>query len=65
MIPQRHHFEDGGRLCYVSMIELAELPTHAHQTAILADLQAGMDEWAGVVADRQDVFAERILVVDR
>ena len=47
------------------MIELAELPTHAHQTAILADLQAGMDEWAGVVADRQDVFAERILVVDR
>jgi hypothetical protein len=65
VIPQRHHFEDGGRLCYVSIIELEELPTQAHQTAILADLQAGMDEWAGVVADRQDVFAERILVVDR
>jgi hypothetical protein len=65
VIPQRHHFEDGGRLCYVSIIELEELPTQAHQTTILADLQAGMDEWAGVVADRQDVFAERILVVDR
>ena len=65
VIPQRHHFEDGGRLCYVSIWELSSLPSEPDQERILTDLQLGMEAWSDVVADRQDTFAERILAVDR
>lgn len=65
VIPQRHHFEDGGRLCYVSILELPALPPVDTQDGILAGLQSGMEMWTGVVADRQDAFAERILAVGR
>lgn len=65
VIPQRHHFEDGGRLCYVTILELKQLPSAREQKAVLTELQRGMEAWSGAVADRQDAFAERILAVDR
>jgi hypothetical protein len=65
VIPQRHHFEDGGRLCYMSILELSALPSLADQNALLIDLQSGIERWSGIVADRQDTFAEQILAVDR
>ncbi|MCU1488883.1 MAG: hypothetical protein JWM85_288 [Acidimicrobiaceae bacterium] len=62
VIPQRHHFEEGGRLCYVDVYELGE---GGIDPGLLDALQTATDEWSEVVADRQDVLAKRLLLVER
>ena len=62
VIPQRHHFEDGGRLCYV---DLYELPGDDVAPEFLDELQSATDSWGELVADRQDVLARRLLLVER
>jgi uncharacterized protein YndB with AHSA1/START domain len=64
IIPQRHHFEDGGRLCYVTLFELARVPEPAAQRRALDDLGSLLARWEGVIADRQEAFVERQLVIE-
>jgi hypothetical protein len=65
VIPRRFHFEDGGRLCYVALVELEALPDPAAQRATLAALNERLARWDGALEDRQEAFAERVLLVDR
>lgn len=65
VIPQRHHFEDGQRLCYVLIHELSRLPDNETQRAALQLLGAELGHWSDALAHRQEAFAERILLVDR
>jgi hypothetical protein len=64
VIPQRHHIEDEGRLCYVTLCELDSLPTLTAQWETLERLAARLARWDQIIADRQEAFAERILLVE-
>lgn len=64
VIPQRHHIEDGGRLCYVDLYGLSRAPTQ--ESDLLAVISTATDTtWGGVVSDMQDVVAERLLSIER
>jgi uncharacterized protein YndB with AHSA1/START domain len=64
VIPQRHHFEDGGRLVYVTLFELASsLPSAARERA-LADLADRLARATDGLADRQEAFFDRLFVVE-
>lgn len=62
VVPHTFRIEEEGRLCYVDLYELSEDPV---APALLDDLQEASDSWGGVLADRQDVLARRVLLVER
>jgi hypothetical protein len=64
VIPSRHHVEDGGRLCYVTLVELEGLPDASRQAEVLRAVASGLARWDGVIQDRQEVFAERVRLVE-
>lgn len=64
IIPQRHHFEDGGRLVYVTLFELEAALAPAARERALADLGHRLDRAPEGLADRQEAFFDRLFVVE-
>jgi hypothetical protein len=64
VVPNHHHIEDGKRLCYATLFELANLAEASVQERVLSEVQSRLSSWQQVIADRQDVFAERMLVIE-